>query len=92
MDDFEKYLNKQLEDPEFKKYWDEDEAEGLFMLSMSNARKSSNLTQVELSKATGIAQSNLSKIEAGIANPSFKTLKKIANATGTKLVISFVPK
>jgi len=34
-------------------------------------------------------QENISKIEDGNANPSLKTLKKLASAFGKKLVISF---
>lgn len=90
MDDFEKYLEEQLKDPEFKKYWGE-ETERLFVHSLIEARNNSNLTQAQLSKLTGIDQSNLSKIETGNGNPSLKTLKKIAKALNTTLEIQFKP-
>lgn len=48
------------------------------------------LTQKELSELTGIAQADLSKIENGNANPSLKTLKRLAEGLGKKLQISFV--
>ena len=53
------------------------------------ARKDKNITQKELSDLTGITQGDISKIENGNANPSLKTLKKLAAAFGKKLVISF---
>lgn len=90
MDDFDKHLSEQMKDPEFKKLWD-DEAERRFTRALIEARNRSNMTQAELSKITGINQSNLSKIETGNGNPSFKTLKKIAKALNTTLDIRFIP-
>ena len=46
------------------------------------------LSQKELSDLTGIDQSDLSKIERGIANPSVNTLNRIAKALDAKLLIS----
>ena len=54
-----------------------------------SARKYKNITQKELSDLTGITQGDISKIENGNANPSLKTLKKLAAAFGKKLVVSF---
>ena len=54
-----------------------------------SARKYKNITQKELSDLTGITQGDISKIENGNANPSLKTLKKLAAAFDKKLVISF---
>ena len=47
------------------------------------------MTQKDLSELTGIHQSELSKIENGCANPSLKTLERLASAFGKKLKISF---
>ena len=57
--------------------------------AISEARAKAGLTQTELSAATGIDQSDISKIERGAANPSVATLKRIADALGAKLSISF---
>ena len=46
------------------------------------------ISQKELSDLTGIDQSDISKIERGIANPSVNTLSRIAQALGAKLQIS----
>lgn len=48
-----------------------------------------NLTQDDLCKVTGMSQSNISKIQNGKVVPKLETLQKIAQATHTKLVISF---
>ncbi len=48
-------------------------------------RKSSKLTQVELSKLTDIDQAILSKIETGKHLPRFDTLERIAHGVGVSL-------
>ena len=52
-------------------------------------RACADMSQVQLAELTGIDQSDISKIERGIANPSVSTLKKIAKALNKKLVVSF---
>lgn len=90
MDDFKKFLTSQLENPEFKKEWDKLEPEYQIMSAMIKARNETGITQQQLSKLTGINQSNLSRIENGNGNPSLSTLQRIASAFGKKLSISFV--
>lgn len=55
-------------------------------VTAAQARK--GLSQKELSDLTGIDQSDLSRIERGIANPSVNTLNRIAQALDAKLLIS----
>ena len=50
-------------------------------------RKNAGLTQIELANETNIDQSDLSKIEKGIANPSIKTVSRILSVFNTNLVI-----
>ena len=91
MDDFDKYLNKQLKDPEFRKEWDNSELEyQLMMMMILQARNEQNMTQSELAKRTGLRQSNISRIEKGQAVPSIMTLYKIAHGLGRQLEIKFV--
>lgn len=90
MDDFDKYLNEQLQNPEFKKEWDENELEYQLMMMILKARNEQNLTQSELAERTGIRQSNISRIEKGQALPSISTLCKIARGLGKQLQIKFV--
>ncbi len=56
---------------------------------VSSARAKKGLSQKALSEITGIDQSDLSKIERGLANPSVSTLSRIAEALDAKLVVSF---
>ena len=86
---FKDFLNEQLKDEEFRKEYESLEVEFQIIKEIIEARKDKNITQKELSDLTGIMQENISKIEDGNANPSLKTLKKLAAAFGKKLVISF---
>ena len=56
-----------------------------------DARNTVNMSQQELSQRTGIAQSDISKLENGNANPSIKTLRRLAEGLGMKLKITFEP-
>lgn len=91
MTDFNKYLAEQLQDKEFKKEYDALEPEFVIIQALIDARKSNGITQQELSKRTGITQADISKLENGNANPSVKTLKKLAKGLNMQLKIEFVP-
>ena len=56
------------------------------------AREHANLTQNQLAKRTGIHQSDICKIERGLANPSISTLQRLAKGLGMSLQIEFVTK
>lgn len=56
--------------------------------AVAEARAKAGISQKELSNLTGIDQSDISKIERGVANPSINTLNRIATALGAKLTIS----
>lgn len=89
MDDFDRYLNEQMKDPDFKKEWDENEARYQLMMVL-RARNEEQLTQSELAERTGLRQSNISRIEKGQSMPSIATLAKIAQGLGKRLEIRFV--
>ena len=50
-------------------------------------RRNADLSQVELATKAGIDQSDLSKIEKGIANPSIKQISRILSVLNQKLSI-----
>lgn len=89
MDDFEKHLNRKIQNPEFKAALEDSEAEYNLIRAMIKVRKSVGLTQEQLSARTGIDQAILSRIENGKANPSIGTLQKLAKGLGKRLVIEF---
>ncbi len=91
MSNFNDFLNKQLKNPNLKKGYDALEPEFSIIQAMIDARKISGLTQKDLAEKTGIAQADISRLESGNANPSLKTLQRLAEGMGMKLKLEFVP-
>lgn len=87
---WEEYKQRKLENPEFKKAYEELEVEYAIMDEMLKLRKVMGMSQGQLSAKTGITQPDISKLENGKANPSISTLKKVARAFGKKLRVQFV--
>ena len=56
--------------------------------AIAEARNKTGLSQKELAKLTGIDQSDISKIERGVGNPSINTLDRIAKALDAKLKVN----
>lgn len=90
MDDFDKYLEEQLKDPNFKKEWDDHEMEYQLTMMLLKEREAQHLTQTELAERTGIRQSNISRIEKGQVSPTLATLRRIARGLGKELQVRFV--
>lgn len=55
--------------------------------TLSTARAKVGISQTELSAKSGIDQSDISKLERGIGNPSVGTLNRLADALGMELCI-----
>ena len=91
MTDFKDFLAERLKDPEIRAEYDALEPEFSLMQAMIDARKSSGLTQKQLSERTGIAQSDISKLESGNGNPSLRTLERLAKGMGMRVQIEFKP-
>lgn len=91
MTDFDEFLEEQLKDPEFRAEYDALEPEFAIVQAMIDARKQTGMTQQRLSELTGIAQGDISKIESGSANPSLRTLQRLAAGMGMRLKIEFLP-
>lgn len=91
MSRFNEYLSEKMGDPEFKAEYDALEPEFAIIQAMIDARKQLGLTQKQLSEKTGIAQADISKLENGNANPSLKTLQRLAHGMGMNLKIEFIP-
>lgn len=89
-DDFQEYLDKQLKNKEFREEYEALEPEYIIMRAMIEARREEGLTQKELSERSGITQADISRLENGNANPSIRTLQRLANAMGKTLKIEFV--
>ncbi len=82
--------NKYLSNPETRKAYEGMEPEYQLICAIIEARQEKNISQQELADATGIDRADISKIENGNANPSLKTIKRVAEGLGKKVEIRFV--
>ena len=90
MTTFDDFLAERLGDDEFRAAYDALEPEFCIIQAIIDARKEARLTQRELSELSGISQGDISKLETGNANPSLRTLQRLASALGKKVWIEFV--
>ena len=86
------YKEIRMQDPDFAKDYIEIQPELNVIRALIDARISQNLTQKELSERTGIAQTEISKLENGTRNPSIRLLQRLADGMGMVLNVSFTPK
>ena len=89
MNNHKKYLDKQLQNPDFASEWERQRPEREYIKAIITARLEYNLTQKDLAEKTGIRQSNISRIENGNCSPTVATLQQIANGVGKTLHIEF---
>ena len=52
-------------------------------------RRQAGLTQQELAEKMGTTQPVIARLESGHAQPSMRTLERLAKATGSRLVVRF---
>ena len=89
---FHEYKQMMLKDPEFAKAWEEVQPELNVIRAIVDARTEQGLTQKELSERTGIAQTEISRLENGTRNPSIRLLQRLADGLGMTLNVTFTPK
>ena len=82
---FRETLSEQMKDPEFRTEWEALEPERQIIRAIIEGREANDLTQKQLSEATGIAQADISRLENGTGNPSIRTLKRLAAGLGMQL-------
>lgn len=78
-----------FKDPEFVAAYDALEEEFALAEALIKARAQASMTQEDVAKAMGTTQAAIARLESGRSMPSTRTLQRFADATGTKLRISF---
>ena len=84
---FRDHLNQKLEDPQFKKLYEEEKYLLELGLAIAEAREQKGLSQKELAKKSQVTQQQLSKIENGV-NCNMLTFIKVSSALGLGLTVS----
>lgn len=85
MSDLQKYIDDNLDN--ILEVDNNKDTEKQLGESIKQKRINANMSQIELSKKSGIQQSGISKIERGYANLTIKQLKKIADALNSRIII-----
>lgn len=76
-------------DPEYVAAYDALNEEFALAEALIKARGAARMTQEQVAKAMGVTQEAVARLESGRNMPSTRTLKRYAEATGTRLRISF---
>lgn len=87
---FDKIAKKWSKNPEFQKFYDDFAPEFVLVRSLIEARVHAGLTQEELAEKTDLPFKTIARLESG-HKPSLKTLERVAEMTGSKLMIQLVP-
>ncbi len=87
---FRQHLKESLKNPEFRKAWEESEAEYQISRALISARLERNISQRELARKAHTTQAVISRLESMSANPSVGLIQKIASALSLKLKIQLV--
>ena len=80
-----------MEDPEFREDYARVDDEYALAEALVSARTAANLTQAELARQLGTTQSAVARLEGGRVSPSLATLRRYAEATGTRLLVGLIP-
>ena len=77
------------QDPEYVAAYDALDQEFALAKEMILARTRARLSQTQLAQKMGTDQARISRWESGAASPTVETLRRMADATGTELVVRF---
>lgn len=87
---WKQWKNKQLKDPEIRKAYEDAKIQMDIGIALAGIRKKRKLTQTQVAAILGTSDAQIIRLEKGTANPTLRTLRKIADALGLKLEIRLV--
>lgn len=76
-----------MQDPEFRAEYEALEPEFALAAELISARSRAGLTQAEVARRMGTTQSVIARLESGRTVPTWRTLRRYAEATGHKAAI-----
>lgn len=90
MSELQDYLDKALQDCDITKLESGNNIYNAIAKEIVRLRMEKGITQKQLANICGMQQSNISRLEKGIYNPSVQLLTKIAEALGKAIKIDFI--
>lgn len=86
-----KLHEKWLKDPAYREAYEGMDEEFALAGALISARAQADLTQEQVAEKMQVTQALVARLESGRGNPTKSTLERYAEATGTRLKISFEP-
>lgn len=83
------HLKESLKSPAFRRAWEAGEVEYQLSRQIISERLHRKMTQNQLARKAGTTQAVISRIERMTSNVSVELLKRIAQAFGSRLKVSF---
>ncbi len=83
---------KWMKEPKYRKAYEALEEEFALASAVIDARNRAGLTQQALARKMGTTQPVVARLESGRTRPSMRTLERLAEATGSRLLIRFEPR
>ena len=80
---------KWMKEPKYREAYEALEEEFVLASAVIDARNRAGLTQQELARKMGTTQPVVARLESGRTRPSMRTLERLAEATGSRLLIRF---
>lgn len=80
-----------MKQPKYRKAYEALEDEFAIAKAVIAARNRAGLTQADLARKMGTTQPVVARMEGGRVQPSLRTLHRLAQATGSKLIIRLEP-
>ncbi len=83
---------KWMKEPKYRRAYDALEEEFALASAVIGVRNRAGLTQAGLARKMGTTQPVVARLESGRVRPSMRTLERLAEATGSRLRITFEPR
>jgi DNA-binding XRE family transcriptional regulator len=84
-DDLDRFLAEQLQDPAFAAAYEDAEQRTALIVAQSDARRRAGLSQLDVARLMGTAQSAVSAMEKQAVEPRLTTLFRYARAVGVRV-------
>ena len=78
-----------MKDPKYRREYEALEEEFSLVAALIEARTRAGLTQEEVARRMKTTQAVIARLESGGSKPSTRTLERFAEATGSRLRITF---
>jgi transcriptional regulator with XRE-family HTH domain len=83
---------KWMSEPKYRKAYEALDEEFSLASAVIDVRNRAGLTQNQLARKMGTTQPVVARLESGRGRPSMRTLQRLAEATGSRLLIRFEPR